>query len=103
MSAKKVVRWLICVGLGRAGRDRRSHNCGRVPCLRHLKAPDRYCSYVRYRLPGKVMSLCSELLVGVDDPNGLLWQGNSTCKFATLSVPCAAGTQISMKHANKIT
>jgi len=49
------------------------------------------------------MSLCSELLVGVDDPNGLLWQGNSTCKFATLSVPCAAGTQISMKHANKIT
>lgn len=26
---------------------------GRVPCSRHLKAPSRYCSYVRYGLPRK--------------------------------------------------
>jgi hypothetical protein len=48
------------------------------------------------------MALCRELLVDVDDSNGLLRHGNSTAKFGHASVPCAAGARRFMSTQNKV-
>lgn len=48
------------------------------------------------------MSLCSELLVGVDDPNGLLKHGNSTCKFGHAFASVRSWNPDFYEHANKI-
>ena len=96
---EKVARWLLRVGLEK-GWQGSSVSQLVVVCLvsRHLKAPSKRFLVVGYGLRGEAMEMCRELLVDVDDPNGLQRHGNSTASWRKLACGSVRSwkTQISM-------